>query len=218
MTLAKRPKRQTHRQERAAYVKSARLRPRGATHDRAAKLPARKIGEVERIEIRRLKALQCRLASQSYRQIAAACGVSVETAYHDVMTEMSITMNLKDIVREDAREFILAQVDRYLSKIDRLAMHGDIQAQHQAERWLTLKARVQGVLAPDVIIPATGGGFRRFADLPEDALRAKIAGIQGALADSTLAPIDWTAYEKADGSNGHGDAPMKANGSGGNGA
>lgn len=70
---------------------------------------------------RRIRALDLRKGGLNYRQIAKACGVSLDTAYGDVQAEMQQLRDLAVAGAEDLRELERQRLDRYCATMTALA-------------------------------------------------------------------------------------------------
>jgi len=115
------------------------------------------IAEDTAILERRVKALSLRRAGATYQQIAAATGVSLETAYSDVQAELS-ALRLQTV--EDAtavRELELRRLDDYTRALTPRAAQGDIAAvttllkvQERRSKYLGLDAPTKQEITGDL--------------------------------------------------------------------
>lgn len=104
--------------------------------------------ESEDINVRRMKALELRLAGASYRQIGAELGVHYSSAWHDV-----------DIMlREYAKEPTEAIRNAEMGRLDRLmlahwpaAIRGDVKATQQVLAIMDRRARLLGLDSPQKV-------------------------------------------------------------------
>jgi transposase len=75
--------------------------------------------EIER-ELRREKAVALKLAGKQYREIAKELGVSLETAYNDVMVVLERTRKSANESAQESRQIAIERADRILEKLEPL--------------------------------------------------------------------------------------------------
>jgi len=98
---------------------------------------------------RRVKCLELRRMGATYRQIARAVNVSVETAYADVQAELQA---LRTLTAEDAtaiRDIELRRLDDYVLALSTRAQQGDVAAIATLLKVQERRARYLGLDAPD---------------------------------------------------------------------
>ena len=94
---------------------------------------------------RRLRALQMRQSGMSYRQIAAALGVSATLAHRDIRREMRAVQAL---VRETATESVAIEIERLddmFCEAWPAAQQGDLRALSRSLQIVARRARLLGI-------------------------------------------------------------------------
>ena len=121
--------------------------------------PGEKAGDVERIAERQQQAMDLRKSGETYRAIAKALGVSVETAYSDVQTGLRETIALRDKDAEEYREQELTRIDAMLKAIWSKVEAGEPQAVEVARKLSESRRKLLGIDAPTKIAPTSPDGL-----------------------------------------------------------
>ena len=105
-------------------------------------------GTTEEISERRFRAFELRKAGASYRAITRQCGVSVETAWSDVQSELLALRQLTVKLAEDVRELELRRLDDWTLALTPKARTGDTKAIMTLVRVAERRARLLGIDSP----------------------------------------------------------------------
>ena len=139
-TRATRPK--PGPQALATVPKTTRSRPGGTPP-----------GEVERIAVRRMKAVALRLQGETYRQIADELDVSLFTAHEDVNAELMAVCQETRADTEHMRTLILERSDFALRGLKAAVVKGDPSSCRAWNREPGLEARMGGLIKPPDVRP-----------------------------------------------------------------
>ncbi len=131
-------------------------------------------GEVERIAIRRMKAMAARVQGGTYRQIADELDVSVFTAHEDVNAELLAVCTKTRGDTEQLRSLILERSDFALRGLAPAVMKGDPSACRAWNQELVLQARIHGLITPTNVRP---GDESPTADLSEKEIADRVASL-----------------------------------------
>jgi len=189
----------------------ARHFPRTKAEITAEGLLPLRIGIAENIELRRLRAVELRIAGYTFKQIAAALSCGVDTAYEDYRAEMAHIAAAKTELAEDALRLELQRLDTLQAAWWTTALSGtDPHAARVVLKCLDQRARLLGLYP---LVPANGGGLSdSVIDVTPDAvLVTRIQQTHDRLAAATARVIDWSAFDAA------GAVPSGGNGDNGNG-
>ena len=136
--------------------------------------------------VRCAKALELRVTGGSYRQIGAALGVGLKTAYYDVQRELGKLDAVNEASAERVRDLELARLDRITIALWPRAGTGDPRAVTAMIRVMDRRAKLLGLDAParvEVVRPD-----RPFADLTVEEIAKQLrvtARILGSQNDAT---------------------------------
>jgi hypothetical protein len=126
-------------------------RPPKGTKRQSGQTPEQ-IAEVSRdaevIAARRVDALTYRLAGASYRKIAKQLGVSVETAWSDVQSELRALRSIAVQDAEELRELEMQRLDQWALYLAPAAQTGDARAIATLVRIQERRAKLLGIDAP----------------------------------------------------------------------
>lgn len=123
-------------------------------------------GEPERITARRVKALELRKTGMHYRAIAAACGVSVETAYADVQAELRALRDATVKTAEEVKELELRRCDQLLRDLhSKKGNKGQARVATAIVRVMERRAKLLGLDAPTKVAPVTPDGNQAYTPL-----------------------------------------------------
>jgi hypothetical protein len=157
-------------------------------------------GDAERIAVRRIRALELRCAGATYRQIARALEVSVQTAFADITAELATVDEQRAVLREQLRTLEVDRADAVQFAHWQKAMAGDVEASRIILRCIDARARLLGLVESGrAVIVAPLGDPRTMAEMSTDRLKAKLGDLKERIADSGSPPIDWSAFDAATG-------------------
>ncbi|MCH7750466.1 MAG: hypothetical protein IH939_20490 [Acidobacteria bacterium] len=131
-------------------------------------------GELERIAVRRQKAMALRVQGGTYRQIADALDVSVFTAHEDVNAELLAVCTKTRGDTEQLRALILERSDFVLRGLAPAVMKGDPPSCLAWIRTLELQAKIGGLLTPTNVRP---GDSSPTADLTAMEIAQRVASL-----------------------------------------
>ena len=131
-------------------------------------------GELERIAVRRQKAMAARVQGGTYRQIADELDVSVFTAHEDVNAELLAVCTTTRADAEQMRSLILERSDFTLRGLKAAVMKGDPPSCRAWNGELVLQARMHGLITPTNVRP---GDESPTADLTAREIADRVAAL-----------------------------------------
>jgi hypothetical protein len=134
-------------------------------------------GQAEKHAIKRVEALELRIAGGSYRKIGEQLGVSGKTAYQWVTQALADVARLQAEQAEQLKALELERLDRLTVAIGRPAMTGDPRAVRAAVAVIQERAKLLGLYAPSEVRVRAGDELAALLNAARE--RAPIPPAQG---------------------------------------
>jgi hypothetical protein len=158
----------------------------------------RPIGELERVESRRVQALNARIAGGSYRAIAKQLGVNQATVFRDVQVELARLDKLKRKLAERARDIEVQRCDAATLALQERVRRGEPNAVRAAMVVSERRSKLLGLDAPDKVLHAGMVVSEQVIAESKSSLDAKLADLQARMLADTTTPAALPAAVDGD--------------------